>query len=297
MDNYAGNLTPPPTFNMPNMGGAANTAFGDIGGLNQTYGGLGAHVLPQASMTAQNLYNNPYASMGLGGALTAAPMGQAGAAAQFNTGASFLPYAQQIMATGMDPQSQLYNRTLQQVQDQTRAAEGARGIQTTPYGAGLEADQLRNFNIDWQNQQLNRQTQAAGAAGQLGTTGSNLMASAPSQYLQASMLPYATFSDIGSGQFGALSGLLNIGGQGQGLAQTPIQDYLGYLGAGNQAGSVANQAFANQLNQAKLGWGQLGQLGGGIGSMLGWSPTQGGPSLGQNLWSGATSMMPFFPMM
>jgi hypothetical protein len=36
------------------------------------------------------------------------------------------------------PQQDLYARTLQQVTDQARAGQEARGIATMPYGAGLE---------------------------------------------------------------------------------------------------------------------------------------------------------------
>lgn len=278
MDNTS-SIQGPQMFQMPNMGQGANQAFSQIGGLNQ-FGNLGSGVLPQAQQTANNLYNNPFASQGLGGAQQAAGMGGQAAMTGFNEGAglvgagnSLLPYASQIMNTGFDPQQQLYNRTLQQVQDQSRAGEAARGIASTPYGAGLENQATGNFNIDWQNQQLGRQTQAAGAAGSLVGQGAQtagqgvgMMNQAPGQMVQSSMLPYATYSDIGQGQNNALSSLLGIGGQGQGLANLPIQDLLSYLGVGNQAGGVANQNFNNQLGQANQAWNQQGQFAQGIGS-------------------------------
>lgn len=291
--NNTDSLQGPQMFQMPNQGAAANQAFGQIGGLNQ-FGNLGSGVLPQAQQTSQNLYNNPFASQGLAGAQGASQLGQAGALTGFNQGSnlvgqgnSLVPYAQQTMQTGFDPQQQLYNRTLQQVQDQTRAGEASRGIQTTPYGAGLENDATRNFNIDWQNNQLGRQQTAAGTAeGLLGTGqnlttgGVNMMNAAPGQLVQSAMLPYATYSDIGQGQFGALSQLLGIGGQGQSLANMPIQDLLQYLGVGNQAGSVANQNFSNQLAQAKQSFSQDQSFAQGIGSILGFSPGgQGGQTV------------------
>ncbi len=67
--------------------------------------------------------------------------------------------ASQVMNTAFDPQNALYNRTLQQVQDQQRVGQSARGITSSPYGAGLENQALSNFNIDWQNNQLGRQVQ------------------------------------------------------------------------------------------------------------------------------------------
>jgi hypothetical protein len=292
MDNTS-SIQGPPMFQMPNMGQAAGNAFSQIGGLGQ-FGNLGSSVLPQAQQTSQNLYNNPFASQGLQGAQQGAGMGGQAAMTGFNTGAgmvgegqglmgagnSLIPYASQIMQSGFDPQQQLYNRTLQQVQDQTRAGEASRGIATTPYGAGLENQATENFNIDWQNQQLGRQATAAGAAGGLVGQGANvagqgagiqgqgvnMMNQAPGQMVQSAMLPYATYSDIGQGQNNALTSLLGIGSQGQGLANLPIQDLLSYLGVGNQAGGVANQNFNNQLGQANQAWNQQGQFAQGIGS-------------------------------
>lgn len=74
--------------------------------------------------------------------------------------------ANAVMNTAFDPQGALYDRTLQQVQDQQRVGQAARGITMSPYGAGLENKALSDFNIDWQNNQLGRQTQGLGAAQQ-----------------------------------------------------------------------------------------------------------------------------------
>lgn len=287
--NNTSSLQGPQMFQMPGMTGAANSAMGDIQGLNQ-FGSLGSGVLPQAGQTTQNLYNNPFSGQAMQGAQTGAQMGQAGAMTGFNTGASMVPYAQQIMQTGMDPQQQLYNRTLQQVQDQSRAGEAARGIQTTPYGAGLENDATRNFNIDWQNNQLQRMEGAGQAGGALAGQGVNMMNAAPGQMVQSAMLPYATYSDIGQGQMGALSQLLGIGGQGQSLANMPIQDLLQYLGVGNQAGSVANQNFSNQLGQANQTFNQNASSMAGIAGLIGMPGLSGQP--GSSMGSDAMNFLP-----
>jgi hypothetical protein len=279
MNSFAGSVPLPPQQPMA-IGPAWGSASTGIQNMQNTYGGLGQGVLPQAQQTSSNLYNNPYAGQFQAGADVAAPLGAAGAMTGFNTGAgltgagmSMVPYAQNIMQTGFDPQQQLYARTAQQVQDQTRASEAARGINMTPYGAGLENTAMSNFNIDWQNQQLQRQAAAAGAAGGLEQAGANvagqgvgMMNQAPGQLVQSSMLPYATYSDIGQGQNQALMSLLGIGGAGQGLAQTGIQDWLSLLGAGNQANQVANQQAQLALNQNQQNWSQMMGLGQGLGS-------------------------------
>src|SRR5258708_36165262 len=94
-----------------------------------------------------------------------AAMGAYGAGGQLmGAGQQLLPWGQQIMNTGFDPQQALYHRTQQQTQDQTRAGLEARGLDSSPYGAGVEGQTMANFNIDWQNQQLQRHAAAAGAA-------------------------------------------------------------------------------------------------------------------------------------
>src|SRR5258708_23118892 len=94
-----------------------------------------------------------------------AAMGAYGAGGQLmGAGQQLLPWGQQIMNTGFDPQQALYHRTQQQTQDQTRAGLEARGLDSSPYGAGVEGQTMANFNIDWQNQQLQRQAPAARTA-------------------------------------------------------------------------------------------------------------------------------------
>lgn len=69
-----------------------------------------------------------------------------------------------MLTQSMDPQQALYQQTLQSTIDQTRSAEAARGLATTPIGAQSEAGTVANFNIDWQNQQLQRELAGIGGA-------------------------------------------------------------------------------------------------------------------------------------
>jgi hypothetical protein len=75
------------------------------------------------------------------------------------------PMINKMLKQAFDPQQELYNRTLQQVTDQTRSGEAARGIAMTPYGAAAEGNTISNFNIDWQNNQLKRELEGLGIAG------------------------------------------------------------------------------------------------------------------------------------
>jgi hypothetical protein len=68
-----------------------------------------------------------------------------------------LTAGQQALTTSMDPQQALYDRTLQQTQQQQNAAMQSTGMAGSPYGAGIDNQALTNFNIGWQDTQLGRQ--------------------------------------------------------------------------------------------------------------------------------------------
>lgn len=262
---------------------AAFQGIGGLGGYNMYGPNLG-----QANNIAQALVANPYATSYVNGANTAAGMGQGAATNAFNQGQNLYNQAPglfgmagSIQQTAFDPQSALYNRTLQQLQDQMRAGQAARGVSTTPYGAGLENQGLSNFNIDWQNQQLQRQIAGGQEVGNLYgqgagliNQGATLQAGAPGLYAGASALPYNAFQTMGTNQLGALSGLGALGAAGGQQAQQPIADYLAYLGWGTgaqNAGNYANLGQANfGLNQANQGFNQQQQIFGDIGKTLGW---------------------------
>lgn len=74
-----------------------------------------------------------------------------------------LQYGQTIMNTALDPQNALYNQLFQQNTDQTRAGLAARGLDTSATGQGIENQSNQNFNLGWQNAQLGRQVEGAGA--------------------------------------------------------------------------------------------------------------------------------------
>ena len=298
----------PAPWLMPQMNQAAGNAFGGIQGLSG-YGNTAQGTQGQAYNTFQNLYNNPYAGGYQGGANFAGALGQNAALGGYGAGGllqqyglSAMPYAQSIFNTAMDPQQALYGRTQQAVTDQSRANLEASGMGSTPYGAGLMNDATRNFNIDWQNNQLQRQALGAQAGGGLLTAGGNLanlgtgmQNVAPGQFLAASGMPYGAFSQIGGDQFGAINQLLGATGNAQNISNQQIQDWLAYVQAGNQAGGVANQAYSNQLqaNQQQFNqqqqygkmFGQglygLGQGGFGMNNQFGFGGQGGGFSMFQ----------------
>lgn len=354
---FAGSVPSPGAFN-PIQSTATSGLFPQIG-QTQNWQGFGSAYAPDAVGAYWAQSSPTFQPTALSGAQGAANMGAQAAGNIFDIGGSLAsqpniygslanatampnalagataagvlpyagqvsPYASQVAQTAFDPQQQLYNRTLQQVQDQTRVGEAARGINMTPYGAGLENDQLRNFNIDWQNNQLGRQTQGMGAlsqgasalsnlygtalaGGQLGLGGNQLqlnqalgagnlnlqqalggaglMQQAPGLGYATSQLPYQTQQGFGQNDFQSLMNLLGYAGGAQNLGQVGVQDWLSALGAGTQAQGVASNVFGNELKQNQQNWQQGQQLGQGIGSLLGGLP------------GGISSLASFLPML
>ena len=319
----------PYMFPQQNMQQAGQSAFGGLQGL----GGLNMYnqFMPQFQNVAKGMMNDPNAANWQFDANTAAGMGKNAATNQYNYGAGLYNQAQNLFGDannlrnqapnlfsagnslwqmGADPQKELYARTQQQLQEQTRASQAARGIQTSPYGAGVENKAMSDFNIDWQNQQLGR-TIAAGQGmanlygqagnlygqagqsmmqgGQLAGMGGNMQANASPQFYNASMLPYQTSQNIGQNRLN----VLNQQGQfGQNAATQQGQEvggWMNYLGFGNQATGDFNRLqqnqFQNQMEQQKLNNQQDNQLWGGIGGLIGkampyaFAPFTGGASL------------------
>lgn len=138
-----------------------------------------------------------------------------------------------VLNTAFDPQNALYNRTQQQLTDQSRAAQYARGIQSSPYGAAVENLANENFNIDWQNAQLGRQA-----------TG-----------LQAAQGAYGSAQGMGNSYTSTQAGLnAGMNEQYAGLTNAASSQYSNYLNSQNQSNATNAQTTAGmQQNAASLG--------------------------------------------
>ena len=165
------------------------------------------------------------------------------------------------MNMAFDPQNALYNRTAQQLQDQTRASQAARGIQTTPYGAGLENQAMSDFNINWQNNLLNRALSGIQAGSTAYGSGMNTIQGG---YGLASQIPQQMQTYLGNMQ--------NLGMNTTAPQQWAAPQYASLFGTGAGAQQNAyNQSLQqyqqNQQAQAGL-WGGLGKLAGTGAEML-----------------------------
>lgn len=231
-------------------------------------------IYPQIATAAQGIVNNPTAPAAQmaadtsGAAYTAAGNQDI---AQGNTltgtGNAMLPYVQQILQTGFDPQNALYAKTLQQTQDQVNASNAAAGLGTSPVGAAIDANNLSNFNINWQNNLLNRENSAASgastinqAAGSDITQGANLATTGASNINTGGQIPYTQYNTNLGNALTALNNQSTAGANTNVVPQNVLNALQSYLQLGQNAyastNAQANQNFSNSLTGgAALGYG------------------------------------------
>lgn len=148
--------------------------------------------------------------------------------------------------TAKDPEGALRARLQQQTTDNSRAATSARGIGMSGEAAGLENQALSNFNMDWEDRQLGRQTQglqgavgAYDAAGRSALGGASLLDNSTNMFRGAGALPFQ-LSDMFSGSMagGVYDPMRNL-----------MANLQSYLGLGQSAtGQSFGQGQTNMNN-------------------------------------------------
>lgn len=261
---------------LPGMEGVAQNYQAALPGyMNQAQQYQGAMNPAFANQAFNAMYNNPYAGGVQGAANQAgqmagqfAPMAQQAGAGAFGAGQRALDAGQQIWQTAQDPQNALFNRLQQQTMDQSNVTNSMYGLGGSGAGAGLAQQALGNFDINWQNQQLQRQMQGQQALG----AGINQYGAANQQGIdmgmagmgfqqQAGLLPYQAARGLGQDRFGAIGAQQQAMMSGLQPYQQNINNMGAYLGLGmgaqqQQLGAQQNQ-YANQqqnaANMAQLG--------------------------------------------
>lgn len=267
-------------------------------GLQSLYGGLNANnAYGGAYQTAANQAGIGYTNAG--NALTS--LGNLDLMTQGN----LLNAGQNVFQMGLDPQNALYERTLNNVQQQVNANNSMYGLGSSAAGAGVANQALSNFNIDWQNNQLARAAQglqaytgAANTAGSYGQAAGNALTQAPQYTLAGGSTPYNTAQTI-AGMPGSLANTYgsflnsNIYGPAEGLMSSIIP-YMNY-GAGAQsvpfqAQSQGAGALGSMVSQGISGLGNAIQNAGGFGNFF--NGTTG--SFGGGDFSGAFTSNPYY---
>jgi hypothetical protein len=301
-------------FQFPGMGQAA-TNWGNSSNNNTSNSAYLQSILPQIQQLFGQQMNNPYASQLQQGA------GQAGqqlqqvgntavnGSGQLSQGASqVLPYAQQVMQMGLDPQSALFNQQQQQTRDQANVTNAQQGI-TGPYAAGATNQAMQNFDTNWQNQQLQRAISGLGAGSSaVNAAGSGLStanslggAGAQNNYTGAG-LPFGAANTITGQQQTALQNLFgNVGGINTSNSQD-MTNLLNYLNSGVSAAHGQGQNlisnYPNQLQGStaqSMGGLNLGNVASqGFNSLFPSFGGSGSSSGGANLTSGLGDILGTF---
>ncbi len=182
-------------------------------------------------------------------------LGQGGQTAQQNAGA-LTGAGNQVFQTALDPQNQLRSQLQQQVTDASRAGTSARGIGMSPEAAGIENQDVSNFLINWQNQQLQRQLSglqgmggAYNAAATQGSQAGQDFAGSSGLYNTASLLPFQ-YANAFTGSQQPIN---------QGFGQI-LSQIIPYLNSGQGATGQAFQQQQTGLNSLTSGLGQLGKI-------------------------------------
>ena len=244
--------------------------------------GLGTN--PMYQQLSQFAETNPFYAGAQTGANTAAQLGGQGAQALQGAGNS-------LLQQGFDPQAALFGRTQQQLLDQSNAANASAGLGSSPYGASVTSNALGNFDINWQNNQLQRQATASNAASPLFQAAPGLAASSAAAPSQAYTNQLGTIGSALNQQLGAGIAGLNAAspayqaapGLAASSAAAPGQTFSNQIGQVLQALQTRNQG----ADQGIAGYGSLlGSAGGGLTGAQG----LGGTTAGQ---LGSTSAAPY----
>jgi hypothetical protein len=243
-----------------------------------------SYVLPQLQKLTAQQVNNPYAGAAQSGANAAggyatgtfAPMQYGAASTLYGQAGAASPYAVQALQTANDPQNALYARQYQQMQDQQNAINAQNGIAGTPYGAGVAGQTANNFNLDWLNNQQQRQATGAGIYSNLSGAQEGLYGAGATQgqgglqtSIYGSALPYSTYGGIAGNAANALNNY-SAGASGAfGPATSLAGLYSNYLGLGQNATSLGIQGAQAQNQQDNALWSGLGNTLGYATSLFG----------------------------
>lgn len=234
-------------INLPGQSGVANSFLGNLGQQNALAGQAGQVPSILMDIFRQN-QQTPYYQNTQAFANMAQGVGQQQVETQHNYQNQLGSTANRLFDNAFDPQRALYDRTLGQVTDQTRSGLAARGLDSSGAGQGIENEALRNFNIDWQNNQLQRQVQGErGIANSLGLA-QNIGNALPALANQAGQYPQQAYDQYMARLYGNAQSLQQgLGGQ-QSLFANPNQQSLSYL---NQGQNSASNLFNAQTQQAQ----------------------------------------------
>lgn len=277
-------------FNVPQLSGG--------GQLDQQLVNLlsGQTVLPSSGIVGglesliPSITNNPYSGLLQSSALAAgAASGQQGAQDVTNANilsglaSSLAPNLQTILTQAFDPQTALYNQMLSQLTNQANVGLANSGILNTPAGQDVLGQDLSNFNINWQNQLLNRMgtglqsyLSGLGGVGSAFNSAAGLGNTGVEALLNQGQIPYTAANTVTDNSLSQLLNLLSAQTGQLGAVSGPLNSYQN--SATSRLGLGLNAANTNYQNQNQ----QYQNLISGLAGLLsGGNPTAPAGTTGQ----------------
>ncbi len=228
---------------------------------------------PAYQQLADDAANDPYRASALAGATDAAAMGQTGATATQGLAADVGSTVSPLIQSAFDPQSALYNRNASRALDRGNAINAMSGLSGTPYGASTLGKTMSDFDLDWQDRQLDRQITGAGAAGTAGEKAGTLYKAAPALAYTSAQYPSDTYQGQledstrglvardkagteGLKAYGSGLGSIGTGYTSSNTLGSKAGETLGTLGAApyNASGTIAKNALTGLADTSKLGY-------------------------------------------
>lgn len=233
---------------LPWQGQAASNLYGGIGSLNNPYSAM--QPLEYQQLLAM-LKNPNTKGMMTGANQAAGAYGRAGV--QAGQGADMLMRdANSIYGEAFDPQNALRNQLQQRTQDQSNVTNAMYGLSGSGAGAGIADQNLTNFNIDWQNQQLQRMLSGNQAIGQDVSGAQQLRQAGANDYLMKGRVPYDAYKGAVGDVNNAIGTYMGGAQQGNDFTQQGITDWLNYLGFNSNAAGVNQNAYDQNQNTASM---------------------------------------------
>lgn len=279
----SGGGQPVPQAYTPTGSAQADSSFQNLTSGVQPYASaLPGQVVPQLTTTTQNVLNNPYTAGYTGGAQAsgayqtnvAAPQQQAASSQLYGLGDMAASYAPQLLQQAFDPQRDIYNQGYAKNLDSTNAILAMNGVAGSPYAAGVTGQSVRDYNNNYNQQQLSRELSGlqglgsiAGTAGGADAAGSSLGADAANSLYAGGQQPYSAYGQVQQDDYTALMNLISGTSGAVAPSENLASTMASYLGIGQGAAQVNQNAQKLQDSESSSLWSGLGKfLGQNIGS-------------------------------
>lgn len=216
-----------------------------------------------------NVVNNPYTAQAQKGvdAASATAWNQGGT--DLTNASTLNSYAPAIAQAGFDPLSANYNYGLRQAQDGQRVASAQAGVAGSPFAAGMVGDAGQSFNRAYTADTQNRQQQAIAALATLFGQSADLGKTGAAQQTAAAAAPQAFYDQTQQQNIDALNSLVAGLGSASAPLSTDVSNYGKYLGLGQSATQINDQATAQNNASSGAVWSAIGGLAGaGLGAAV-----------------------------